>query len=173
MTCDASLGTRCDAGSSYPLAAAGYFAELTTNEGGDNTTNVVACVPFPYACLGTCSREVEASILSQSSFSTDDEGLSLESCAPGLEAQSCTDGYEGPRCSRCTQFRADFKDATCDADTNPPTVNGYYRLESRCIPCPCTWIKVRATPAGFFFLCVAPVLGYTYVEVDPTRFSPW
>jgi hypothetical protein len=148
VQCDAALGKVCLPGSSYPLAAAGYFAEITTTDTGDNTTSIVACIPFPYACLGTCSHEVTAFILTEESLSDDDQWLSLASCEPGREGQSCTIGYEGPRCSACTAF--DPKIECSDTITN-----GFYRLERRCEPCPCTLITLQVMLAGAFVAALA------------------
>lgn len=143
--CDASLGEMCPAGSSFPLAAGGYFAQLEVDETNETTTSIVACLPFPYACLGTCSRDVKAFLLTQEFFAEDDQALSLVSCLPGLEKESCTEGYEGPRCSRCTPFSKDIPDPCPDAP------NGYYRLETRCEPCPCTWVKFHHMVTALFF----------------------
>jgi hypothetical protein len=126
---------------------------------------LTACVPFPYACLGTCPHALTKSILEQSSLG-DDEGFSLTDCASGLEEESCTDGYEGPRCSRCAQFSDNFDDISCDDGADPPVVNGYYRLESRCIPCPCTWIKFHHMLIGLFLLAVAFMFGLDLLGSD-------
>jgi hypothetical protein len=133
IACDASSGHGCEAGAIFPSAKVGYFAQPSVNQANQTATNVVACIPHPYACLGTCSDEVAEFNLKLSSFSgaDDDTDTSLASCGAGIDQESCTDGYEGPRCSTCTAFDPD---ATCSDET----VNGYYRLESRCEPCPCT-----------------------------------
>ena len=130
MPCDPSKGESCEAGSPYPLAAAGYFAELTTSTTGENSTVITACIPFPYACLGTCSDEDASFIAAQDSFTETEQVASLSSCPAGLGKDSCTLGYGGPRCSLCLAYDAD---AQCTDDVP----NGYYRLESRCEPCPC------------------------------------
>jgi hypothetical protein len=102
VKCDASLGKLCVPGSSY-------FAEFATDGAGVNTTNVVACIPFPYACLGTCPDEVAAFILAEQSLVGDDQGIDMTSCGPGVGKQSCTIGYEGPRCSACSPFDANIE----------------------------------------------------------------
>jgi hypothetical protein len=90
--CDASLGHRCEAGSTVPQAAGGYYAELVENETGGVHTVISQCNPFPYACLGTCPPPVQASILARDS-STNASYLSLAECTGGVGAQSCTNGY--------------------------------------------------------------------------------
>ena len=143
MQCDTTRGEVCPVGSSVPLAAAGYFAQIA-RIAGENTTTIAACIPFPFACLGKCSREVTAFILTQESFSNADEGVSLEDCPPGLEQDSCTEGYEGERCSQCTKYNEDI-------DPCPDAPNGYYRLETRCEPCPCTWVQFHHMIVAVFF----------------------
>ena len=140
---------------------------------GGNTTKLTACVPFPYACLGTCPPGLRQSILEQG----DGEGADLSSCPSGLQDESCTDGYEGPRCSRCAQFSTAFDDTSCDDRAEPPVVNGYYRLESRCIPCPCTWIKFHHMLIGLFLAAVAfmfalDLVGSEFAEHASTLAAP-
>ena len=169
VQCDAALGKLCLPGSSYPHAAAGYFAEITT-DAGVNATTVVACIPFPFACLGTCSRAVTAFVLTEETLSDDDQGLNLASCGPGLEGQSCTIGYEGSRCSLCTPFNAEIK---C-SDT---ITNGFYRLESRCEPCPCTWITFNVMIVALFLgalglMFALDLLGSEFADHASTLAAP-
>jgi hypothetical protein len=173
--CDESSGMRCEAGSSYPRAAAGYFATITTAPSGENTTDVLACIPFPYACLGSCSPQDRRSILTQDAF--DGEGWSLASCAPGLGTESCTEGYEGARCALCMPFSQDFNQDSCDDSADPPVVNGYYRLESRCIPCPCTWVTFHYMVIALFlaavgFMFALDLLGSEFAEHASTLAAP-
>eukprot|EP01044_Picomonas_judraskeda_P006576 COSAG03_NODE_662_length_6392_cov_2.901001_6_plen_918_part_00 len=163
VTCDTSPGLMCEAGAAYPRAAAGYFAEVVMSKNGETTASVSACVPFPYACLGTCGPTLTKSILEQSSLVDDNDDLGLANCAPGLEGQSCTAGYEGSRCSLCSPVANNFDASSCDESANPPVVNGYYRLESRCVPCPCTWIKFHHMIAAFFLLAIGFMFGLDLV----------
>ena len=163
VACDTSPGLMCEAGAAYPRAAAGYFAEFATSKIGENMTSVSACVPFPYACLGTCGPTLAKSILEQSFLLDDNEDVGLTNCAPGLEGQSCTVGYEGTRCSLCSPATNDFDPSSCDDSAIPPVVNGYYRLESRCVPCPCTWIKFHHMIGALFLAAIGFMFGLDQV----------
>jgi hypothetical protein len=168
VACEASLGEVCPLGSTYPVAQAGYFAKLAA---GGTTATVDKCIPFPYACLKTCSPEVVEHIADEDAFFNEDLGA-LASCDAGVGEESCTDGYEGDRCSACTPF-----DKSLACHELDPQINGYYRLESRCEPCPCTWFTfpymiatVFVASLGFMFLL--DTVDASYAEHASTLAAP-
>ena len=76
----------------YPRAAGGYYAQIEDTQTGDATVAVLACSPFPFACLGTCPMHIRESILAGDS-STNGEDLNLAECSAAEGEESCTLGY--------------------------------------------------------------------------------
>ena len=96
VACDTSMGHICERGAGYPRAAGGYYAQIEqTQTGGEATAVVLACNPFPFACLGTCPMHIRESILAGDSFA-DSEDSNLGECGAGEGEESCTLGYGKP-----------------------------------------------------------------------------
>ena len=115
-------GWLCDVpGLTGPRAAVGYYASTASTNASQFT--ISKCVPFE-ACLGTCDQSEREQLLL-----VKDNAKSVQ-CAAATGEESCSPGYEGPRCSMCTEFAEGVE---CSADQ----VNGYYRRNQRCVPCPC------------------------------------
>ena len=53
-------------------------------------------------------------------------------------SEACTEGYEGVRCSLCVRYKSDGNECNDQGEILIP--NGYYRMNQRCEPCPCTWM---------------------------------
>jgi hypothetical protein len=134
--CDYDLGEVCDSiGMHFPMAAAGFYADLyVSSTTGMNMTKIVECLPWQ-ACLGTCSDEARDQLVDDYDASLTQE--TRESCVGSVGSDACTPGYEGIRCSLCIQYNSDAEDCTEDED-EVLRPNGYYRMNQRCEPCPCT-----------------------------------
>lgn len=118
---------RCDEpGLAFPHAGPGYFLSLEPTLGLDESPFAVEmvdqCVPFE-ACLGSCPDEVLLDV----------EAPDYSLCSGATGNASCSDGYTGDRCSACVALDA-------ARDCTPDHLNGFYRLDGRCEPCPCSWI---------------------------------
>lgn len=147
MTCDASLGEKCGLGSAFPLASAGHFAELIT----PTATQITLCIPRR-ACMGTCNVSVLANLPEDDGFADEDATDLFSSCPGGLGQDSCSTGYMGRRCSLCQPYNP-----AIDCADDDSIINGYYRLESRCEPCPCALLSFRWM-VGLAFLFAVLVL---------------
>ena len=62
-----------------------------------------------------------------------------------VDAQSCSPGYEGLRCAECIMTDPSV---TC----GDGVTNGYFRLDQRCEPCPCSVFGFKSYVAGFMLL---------------------
>ena len=55
-------------------------------------------------------------------------------------------GYTNDRCSECIRLSVNLDSVTCDGSHERDPLNGglgFYRLDGRCEPCPCTWIRLE------------------------------
>ena len=75
-------------------------------------------------------------------------------------------GYVGDRCSKCAPYNPDFDKESCDDSVDPPRVNGYYRLESQCHPCPCTWVQFWHMILAVFMAATAALTALDQIEAD-------
>jgi hypothetical protein len=124
---------RCDEeGLAAPKAAPGYFQ----TESEDVTTfEIEVCSPFE-ACVGTCCtpEEQRTGATVCESVDSDQPGYADATICPGGRSEeSCSPGYTGARCSSCKAYDP----GVACAETGVP--NGFYRMSSRCLPCPCSW----------------------------------
>ena len=126
----------------YPKAAAGHFVSANvaavdarpTSEGKLYAEMTVTelkveyykCTPFE-GCIGSCTEEEQ-----------EQEYFDYEQCPGAIGEGNCATGYMGDRCSSCEPHNSDV---TCVDETSPP--NGYYRLNERCEPCPCSWFTFQ------------------------------
>ena len=77
---------------------------------------------------------------------TEGDLLNLEDCPGAIGNETCATGYSGHRCSVCTPMDP-TKECTSDI------VNGYYRLNEECLPCPCTIFTIwTMIPLGFLLI---------------------
>ena len=130
-------------------AHAGYY--LDTNTLGDpDEEHFKECVPFD-SCAGQC----EGVISDQTKYAE---------CAPGVNGENCARGYRGqanPFCKLCDKYDPS---KVCTDETP----NGAYRVEGRCIPCPCTWFTFWwiCLFALLFVLCCMLILDQFLRKVD-------
>jgi hypothetical protein len=143
---------RCaERGLRYPRAAPGYYLSPKRVQATESFTvaMIELCTPFE-ACTGTCPKEVQQA-----------EQPDYEQCPGGIGGESCSTGYTGDRCSACTRYQ---KELTC-SDT---VINGYYRLDGQCEPCPCSifTFKVIATLVVVFIIVIIILLDWIMQKVD-------
>ena len=154
MQCDYDAGEVCNsAGMFFARAAAGFYADAYVSSAtGMNTTRLVECLPWQ-ACLGRCDAKVQQELLLQEDASATRE--TMESCDGSLGKDACTEGYQGIRCSLCKPFESG-QGSGCEEDADGIAIpNGYYRVNQRCEPCPCTWLTFEVMIFLFVLLLLA------------------
>jgi hypothetical protein len=137
---------RCDEeGLAAPKAAPGYFQI----QDEDMAFEIEVCSPFE-ACIGTCCtlEEHRTGATVCASVDSDQPGYADATICPGGRSQeSCSPGYTGERCSSCKAYDS----GVACAETGVP--NGFYRMSSRCLPCPCSWFTTgKILAIGFVVL---------------------
>jgi hypothetical protein len=143
------------------MAAAGFYAELLVSATtGMNETKIVECLPWQ-ACLGKCEENIKNQLLSDSDASITQS--SRESCVGSVGSEACTEGYEGVRCSLCVQY--DDEGEECDSNGETSIPNGYYRMNQRCEPCPCTWMTFGVVV--FMFLALMLIFFFLVDRLPP------
>eukprot|EP01047_Picozoa_sp_COSAG01_P056935 COSAG01_NODE_6519_length_3624_cov_2.070355_1_plen_293_part_00 len=166
--CKLDRGERCDVpGMVAPLAAPGFYAA----DKSDGDTAIVQCIPFQ-ACVGTCPAELVDQLLNANEDDPVPEKLNFENCPAGLEQQSCAEGYTGPKCAVCVPVDSS-KD--CNDASTTTLEKGFYRLDQRCEPCPCSWFGFKSMIATavvlmFFTLVIMDKL-YSTSEEAASYFS--
>jgi hypothetical protein len=160
--CKLELGERCDVpGMVAPLAQPGYYAtDISATSGMTGDTAIVQCTPFQ-ACVGTCPVELIEVLLSTNAADVLPEDMDLLNCAAGLEAQSCVEGYKGPKCATCVPVDSS-KD--CNDASTTTSEKGYYRLDQRCEPCPCSWFGFKSIVVSVIVLvfCMLALMDKLY-----------
>ncbi len=133
MTCVAS--SRGADGNYRVPTAADSEACIGTIPNSDGTC-AGGCVPFQWG-----DGSAEAVDISDDSTAFDGPAPpppDFSVCPGGRGQMSCKEGHEGDRCAACVPYN---KHASC-SDDDPVVVNGYYRLDGRCKPCPCGGLKL-------------------------------
>jgi hypothetical protein len=159
----------------FPKAAAGNFVAADDESylqlsQAELRERYHECVPFE-ACVGTCLQTTLHVPL-------DDQQPVYIECPGGMDQEICSAGYTGERCAACQEFDDTATDDCievmhhplsgvkydCAADnddcvnirvpsqTGEP--NGYYRLNEKCEPCPCTFWNARRIASACFVIAV-------------------
>ena len=135
VDCDIDAGEYCErTGLAFPLAAAGFYADVYVSSATNmNATKLVVCLPWQ-ACLGSCPESVQVAVLND--IEAVNTFVGKDDCLGSLGVEACSPGYTGIRCSLCEAFD-DERDG-CEEVEGMLVPNGFYRMNQRCEPCPCT-----------------------------------